>query len=156
MKGHYIILRCKKGKTYQIQIYTLIQRILNINIILKTELFLLGLIDKQLEKKTLEIILIYDYSSEVTICKKWKDLSLPTIEEWLMKLREFAKRKILGCISCHRLTITAFQYIFVKCKPVQSWQAPFLQSSMEHLIATLANFLKGKILSFQRNSFRKL
>lgn len=73
-------MECKKAKKW-IEMRTLIQRILNINIILKTELFLLGLIDKTVRKKTLEIILIYDYSSEVTVCKKWKDLSLPTIEE---------------------------------------------------------------------------
>lgn len=89
---------CHKAKEYWKRIQQMMNEILQVEIPLKPELFLLNMIgialNKKIEKYT-KIILYMVTSARILYATYWKKPQTPTNEEWLIKLRENMDMDIL-------------------------------------------------------------
>lgn len=71
-------------------IHIAIWNILKMDIQLRPEIFLLGMMDIPLEKAYGTLLLYMTTATRLLLAQHWKNQALPTVEEWLVKLSELA------------------------------------------------------------------
>ena len=72
---------CGKAKKFWNQICTIIQKILKVNLQLKPELFLLGLMDQQFEKQHGTLFLYMITAARLLYAQRWKDAQVPSMDD---------------------------------------------------------------------------
>lgn len=75
---------CEKEKK-RVQIHT-IQKILQINMAMKPELFLLGFMNSEIEKKYRKLILYIITAARLLYAEKQKNNEVPSLKDWIIKL----------------------------------------------------------------------
>lgn len=88
---YHLWLTCKKTKKFWDMIHKTIQKILNVNIMKKTEFYLLGLMEEDLQKKHGKLLLNMITAARIIFAQQWKEEYLPMIEEWIIKVIDLAQ-----------------------------------------------------------------
>uniref|UniRef100_A0A8D0KLK4 Reverse transcriptase domain-containing protein n=1 Tax=Salvator merianae TaxID=96440 RepID=A0A8D0KLK4_SALMN len=81
---------CVKTKKFWVQIHIAMQKILKTNIPFRLELFLLGIVENNVEGVN---VLLQNMitAARIVYAQKWKGEILPTVDDWLVKMMELAK-----------------------------------------------------------------
>lgn len=82
---------CRKAKEYWLKIYKVINGDLKIQIAFQPEIFLLGMVDVELERLCGKLIFNLLTCARIVFAKSWKCKQIPSIEQWLIKLLEVAE-----------------------------------------------------------------
>lgn len=74
----------KKAKTFWVQIHRTMQKIFQINITMKPELFLLGCLHSELERKYRKVILYMVAAARLSHAERWKNNEISVMEDLII------------------------------------------------------------------------
>ena len=89
---------CKKAKTFWKRIHSIVQKILKTTIELKPGTFLLGLMDKNVKDKGGSLFSYMITAARLLYAQKWKNETIPMVNEWITKVMELAEMAKLTTI----------------------------------------------------------
>jgi len=89
---------CVIARKFWTQIHSLMQSILQTRIPFKPEVFLLGILEEQMEKSSRRIMQYMVTAARLIYAQNWKTQKIPTIQDWLIKLMDMAESDKLTCL----------------------------------------------------------
>uniref|UniRef100_A0A670IED3 Reverse transcriptase domain-containing protein n=1 Tax=Podarcis muralis TaxID=64176 RepID=A0A670IED3_PODMU len=88
---YHLWWECRKVKEFWERIYAELKKILKYAFTKKPEIFLLGILGKDIEKKDSKFVYYAVTAARIILAQKWKKQEVPTTEEWRSKLLDYAE-----------------------------------------------------------------
>uniref|UniRef100_A0A670KIE8 Reverse transcriptase domain-containing protein n=1 Tax=Podarcis muralis TaxID=64176 RepID=A0A670KIE8_PODMU len=82
---------CKKVKSFWEKFYNEMKKMLRYTFIKRPEAFLLGIVGKDIGRKDGKLFQYAVTAARIVLAQKWKQEETPTVEEWRVKLIEYAE-----------------------------------------------------------------
>ena len=93
MEGNFFHMwwTCSKAKGYWEMTYNEILKIFKLTVPKKPEAFLLGIVGPEIPKEYFTVFMYATTAARTIYAQKWKQEEVPTKEEWLMKMMDYAE-----------------------------------------------------------------
>uniref|UniRef100_A0A670HWB0 Reverse transcriptase domain-containing protein n=1 Tax=Podarcis muralis TaxID=64176 RepID=A0A670HWB0_PODMU len=82
---------CKKVKSFWEEIYNEMKKILRYTFVKRPEAFLLGIVGKDIRRKDHKFFQYAVTAARMVLAQRWKQEEIPKVEEWRVKLIEYAE-----------------------------------------------------------------